>query len=105
LPKNGLVIYSGQVNCDETTRDKKILIDIEPLKPITSTLYKCDNQFHTELIRNGLDLYEKKFGFIIVDGKGALFGILSGNNREVIKHFTVDLPPKHRFNKNILALQ
>ena len=72
------------------------MIDIEPLKPITSTLYMCDNRFHTELIKNGLDLAEKKFGFIIVDGKGALFGLLQGNSRQVIKHFTVDLPPKHR---------
>ena len=38
---------------------------------------------------------DTKFGFIIVDGSGALFGTVSGNTREVLQKFTVDLPKKH----------
>ena len=38
---------------------------------------------------------DSKFGFIIMDGNGALFGTLAGNTREVIHKFTVDLPKKH----------
>lgn len=38
---------------------------------------------------------DSRFGFIIVDGNGALFGALSGNTREVLHRFTVDLPNKH----------
>lgn len=34
-------------------------------------------------------------GFIIMDGNGALFGTLSGNTRDVIHKFSVDLPKKH----------
>lgn len=30
-----------------------------------------------------------------MDGNGALFGTLSGNTREVLHKFTVDLPKKH----------
>ena len=30
-----------------------------------------------------------------MDGNGALFGVLSGNTREVLHKFTVDLPKKH----------
>uniref|UniRef100_A0AC35GFB1 ERF1 domain-containing protein n=1 Tax=Panagrolaimus sp. PS1159 TaxID=55785 RepID=A0AC35GFB1_9BILA len=37
----------------------------------------------------------KKFGFIIIDGNGALCGILQGNNREILHKFTVDLPNKN----------
>uniref|UniRef100_A0A8C4X066 Eukaryotic peptide chain release factor subunit 1 n=1 Tax=Eptatretus burgeri TaxID=7764 RepID=A0A8C4X066_EPTBU len=38
---------------------------------------------------------DSKFGFIVMDGSGALFGMLQGNTREVLQKFTVDLPKKH----------
>lgn len=38
---------------------------------------------------------DSKFGFIVMDGNGALFGILQGNTRDVLHKFTVDLPKKH----------
>ncbi len=34
-------------------------------------------------------------GFIVVDGNGALFAIVKGSSREILKSFTVDLPKKH----------
>ena len=36
-----------------------------------------------------------RYGFIVMDGNGSLFGALSGNSREVIHKFQVDLPKKH----------
>jgi peptide chain release factor subunit 1 len=38
---------------------------------------------------------DDKFGFIVMDGSGALFGTLSGNTREVLHRLAVDLPKKH----------
>uniref|UniRef100_A0A914YZ44 Eukaryotic peptide chain release factor subunit 1 n=1 Tax=Panagrolaimus superbus TaxID=310955 RepID=A0A914YZ44_9BILA len=38
---------------------------------------------------------DKKFGFVIVDGNGALFGTLQGNNRGILQKFAVDLPNKN----------
>ncbi|KAI3849282.1 hypothetical protein MKX03_001681 [Papaver bracteatum] len=35
------------------------------------------------------------FGFIVMDGNTALFGILSGNLSEILHKFTTDLPSKH----------
>jgi peptide chain release factor subunit 1 len=35
------------------------------------------------------------YGFIIVDGNGALFGTLSGSTRTILEKFSVDLPRKH----------
>lgn len=37
----------------------------------------------------------RRYGFIVMDGNGSLFGTLSGNTREVLHKFTVDLPKKH----------
>merc|ERR1712183_6466 len=50
--------------------------------------------FHTEAL-TALLSDDNKFGFIIMDGNGALFGTLTGNTREVLQKFTVDLPKKH----------
>jgi peptide chain release factor subunit 1 len=60
----------------------------------SSSLYLCDNKFHTEALSELLES-DSKFGFIVMDGNGTLFGTLAGNTREVIHKFTVDLPKKH----------
>ena len=120
MPPNGLVIYCGTIVTDEG-KEKKVNIDFEPFKPINTSLYLCDNkvctnclfgfyfanyttaifiridccfQFHTEAL-TALLADDNKFGFIVMDGNGALFGTLQGNTREVLHKFTVDLPKKH----------
>ncbi|KAG6727746.1 hypothetical protein I3842_02G139600 [Carya illinoinensis] len=55
---------------------------------------KLYNKFHTEALNELLES-DDKFGFIVMDGNGTLFGTLSGNTREVLHKFTVDLPKKH----------
>lgn len=93
VPNNGLVIYCGTILTEEG-KEKKVNIDLEPFKPINTSLYLCDNKFHTEALSELLES-DMKFGFIIMDGNGALFGTLCGNTREVLHKLTVDLPKKH----------
>jgi peptide chain release factor subunit 1 len=93
VPPNGLVIYCGEI-MTEDGKEKKVNIDFEPFKPINASLYLCDNKFHTEAL-SALLADDTKFGFIVMDGNGALFGTLQGNTREVITKFNVDLPKKH----------
>uniref|UniRef100_A0A2K6DG32 Eukaryotic peptide chain release factor subunit 1 n=1 Tax=Macaca nemestrina TaxID=9545 RepID=A0A2K6DG32_MACNE len=71
VPPNGLVVYCGTI-VTEGGKEKKVNVDFEPFKPINT-----------------------KFGFIVIDGSGALFGTLQGNTKEVLQKFTVDLPKKH----------
>ncbi|GAA5889364.1 hypothetical protein JCM6882_000722 [Rhodosporidiobolus microsporus] len=92
-PPNGLIIYCGTILTDEG-KEKKVNIDFEPFKPINTSLYLCDNKFHTEALAELLES-DARFGFIVMDGNGALFGTLAGNTREVIHKFSVDLPKKH----------
>ncbi|CUS22626.1 LAQU0S06e02300g1_1 [Lachancea quebecensis] len=93
VPPNGLVLYCGDIITEEG-KEKKVTIDIEPYKPINTSLYLCDNKFHTEVLSELLEA-DDKFGFIVMDGQGTLFGLLSGNTRTVLHKFTVDLPKKH----------
>lgn len=93
VPPNGLVIYNG-VAIGDDGRERKYNIDLEPYRPINSSMYSCDNKFHTEdlvpLLEN-----EKPFGFIIMDGNGSLYAKLQGDAKEVLQRFTVELPKKH----------
>ncbi|KAJ3126737.1 Electron transfer flavoprotein alpha-subunit [Nowakowskiella sp. JEL0407] len=93
-PKNGLAIFCGSIVTDDG-KEKKFTIDFEPFKPINRSVYMRDNRFHTEALQSVLEL-DAKFGFIVMDGIGTLFGTLSGNTREILYKFTVDLPKKHR---------
>lgn len=106
VPPNGLILYTGTIMTEEG-KEKKVNIDFEPFKPINTSLYLCDNKFHTEaraeaatsaaltdraarrapLTQNRQALSElleseNKYGFIVMDGNGSLFGTLSGNTRE-----------------------
>lgn len=93
VPPNGLVVYTGTILTEEG-KEKKVNIDFEPFKPINTSLYLCDNKFHTEALNELLES-DSKYGFIVMDGNGSLFGTLSGNSREILGKFSVDLPKKH----------
>eukprot|EP00466_Bigelowiella_natans_P002925 jgi/Bigna1/47246/estExt_Genewise1.C_110174 len=93
VPDNGLVLYCGTILTQEN-KEKKVSFALEPFKPINTSLYLCDNKFHTEALAELLES-DEKFGFIVMDGNGSLFGVLQGNTRTVLHKFTVDLPKKH----------
>jgi peptide chain release factor subunit 1 len=92
-PPNGLVIYAGLAS-ENGSGEKMIKIDLIPYKAINTSLYRCDSVFHTDELK-GLLTDNDKFGFLIMDGSGSLFGYVQGNTRTVIQKFLVDLPKKH----------
>jgi len=92
-PPNGLIVYCGEVVTEEG-KEKKYTIAFEPFKPIHTSMYLCDSKFHTEDLAELLES-DDKFGFIIMDGNGSLYGTVQGNHREVLHKFSVDLPKKH----------
>lgn len=112
VPDNGLVVYCGTILTDDG-KEKRVNIDFEPFKPINTSLYLCDNKFHTEVFRsdaisnylfilsltlqalNELLEDDDTFGFIVMDGNGCLYATLQGNTRSILHKFTVDLPKKH----------
>ncbi|KAG5475407.1 hypothetical protein LSCM1_03521 [Leishmania martiniquensis] len=93
VPPNGLLLYSGTVMTADN-KEKKLTLDIEPFKPVSRSLYLCDNKFHTEELRRMLES-DDKFGFIIMDGSGCTFATVCGDVKEKLGSFTVELPKKH----------
>lgn len=93
VPTNGLLLYCGTV-LTEDNKEKKMTLDIEPFKPVSRSLYLCDNKFHTEELHRMLES-DDRYGFIIVDGSGTYYAAVSGNVKEKLAYFTVELPKKH----------
>lgn len=93
VPPNGIALYCGEMMIEN--KEKKVTFAIEPFKPLTKFLYLCDSKFHTEALEDLL-LSEEKYGFIVMDGNGSLYGLLQGNSQSVLHKFTVSLPKKHR---------
>ena len=48
-PSNGLAIYAGEV-ADATGKPKKVTYAIEPFRPLNTSLYRCDDRFHTDAL-------------------------------------------------------
>lgn len=92
-PPNGLVMYCGTV-ITEDGKERKVNIDFEPFRSINTSLYLCDNKFHTQDL-NELLIDDEAFGFIIMDGNGCLYGTVQGSTKEILHKFSVDLPKKH----------
>ncbi|KZV83611.1 peptide chain release factor eRF/aRF subunit 1 [Exidia glandulosa HHB12029] len=93
LPPNGLCVFVGTI-LTEDNKEKKISFDFEPPKPVNNFVYFCGNKFSTDELVKLLET-DSKFGFIVMDGNGALFATLSGNTREICHKVSVDLPKKH----------
>ena len=94
VPDNGLAVFCGNITIDGTTKEKKMLFDFEPFRPVSRSLYHCDSRFHTECLEELL-ADEDRIGFIVMDGNGALFAAIQGNSKEILHKFAVDLPKKH----------
>ncbi|CAD8064027.1 unnamed protein product [Paramecium primaurelia] len=91
-PESGLVLFSGLAEFEKG--QKKIAYVIEPFRSLQLSLFYCDTYFHVEQLEPLLKL-EPIYGFIIMDGNGALFGTVQGISKEILKQFNVDLPKKH----------
>jgi len=74
-PSNGLIIFCGVILMEDNKTEKKVTLDIEPFRPAMAFLYKCENKFHASCLSYLLE-DDEKFGFLIVDGSGALFATL-----------------------------
>ncbi|OAD78476.1 hypothetical protein PHYBLDRAFT_154390 [Phycomyces blakesleeanus NRRL 1555(-)] len=90
IPPNGLVVYA-----DATPRKREkngdTKISFEPSKPISKTMYIRSNHFHIETLKKQLEV-DVEFGVIIMDGNSTLFGILSGNDRRVLREVRSEVP-------------
>eukprot|EP00792_Barthelona_sp_PAP020_P006391 TRINITY_DN2979_c1_g2_i1.p1 TRINITY_DN2979_c1_g2~~TRINITY_DN2979_c1_g2_i1.p1 ORF type:complete len:443 (+),score=138.96 TRINITY_DN2979_c1_g2_i1:814-2142(+) len=92
-PATGLCIFVGDVSTSDS-KSKKIALSHIPYRALNTSKYICGNKFWVEPLENLLEANDR-YGFIIMDGKGTLFGSLRGSVRETISKMSVNLPQKH----------
>lgn len=93
IPPNGLAMFSGSV-MSGVGREVKVCITFEPPKPLKTWMVRFEECFNVGPLEAMLD-ESGRFGFIVVDGSGALFGVVQGSSQEVVGRFSVSLPKKH----------
>uniref|UniRef100_A0A0G4I5Q0 Eukaryotic peptide chain release factor subunit 1 n=1 Tax=Chromera velia CCMP2878 TaxID=1169474 RepID=A0A0G4I5Q0_9ALVE len=96
-PPNGLIILCGEVGDDTTSRGKerKLLVDFEPFKPVQRSFYVCNSAFHLDPLRELLTSHER-YGFVVTEGNGCLIAEVQGNVKKTLFRLTASLPNKHR---------
>lgn len=93
-PPNGLVIFCGMIPHGGPGSEKLEIHVLEPPKPISVYLYRCDSKFVLDPIR---DLIAEKdvYGIIVMDRAEATFALLRGRTVEVLNTITSGIPGKH----------
>ncbi|MEM2873585.1 MAG: peptide chain release factor aRF-1 [Nitrososphaerales archaeon] len=97
-PENGLAIFCGALPLSPNAplgSEVLQLYEVLPHKPIQTYLYRCDDHFHLEPLREMIK-EEKIIGIISIDNTEAGLGIVSGNRLEVVDVVTSGVSGKHR---------
>jgi len=93
-PKNGLALFSGNVSENEGQQDFQVWA-IEPPKPLKIRLYRCDQTFVLEPLKEMLET-DEVYGLLIIERKEATIGILEGKSIRVLQTLTSGVPGKVR---------
>lgn len=89
LPDNGLVIFCGM-----TQSGKVEYFPVTPVQPLSRKMYVCDSRFHTEHLRDQLEVKDQ-FGLIVIDRESAAFALLRGNHMTFLRKLHSFVPGKH----------
>lgn len=95
-PENGLVIFCGAIPTGKGFGTEKIeLTSVIPPKPVQISLYRCDDHFWTDHLKEMMK-DEKVIGILAVDTSETGIGILTGDRWETIDTLTSGVAGKHR---------
>ncbi|MDP3727914.1 MAG: polymorphic toxin-type HINT domain-containing protein [bacterium] len=93
-PETGLAIFSGNISDKEGKSDIQVF-SIEPPLPLRMRLYRCDQTFVLDIIRDMADIKET-FGLIVLDKREANIGLLKGTQIQELTDMTSAVPGKTR---------
>jgi len=93
-PENGLAIFAGNVSEKEGQADINVW-EIEPPKPLNTRMYRCDQEFVLEPLKEQTAI-EEIYGLLVMDRKEATFGLLEGKQIKVLRRLTSGVPSKIR---------
>lgn len=97
-PERGLVIFCGAQPPEGGGPIGSEVIqvyEIDPPKDLTTFLYRCDDHFHVDILKDMLK-DENLIGFLAIDSKDAGWGLLHGDKIDVLSETGSGVAGKHR---------
>ncbi len=97
-PDRGLVIFCGALPPEgggPLGSEVIKVYELDPPKDLKTFLYRCDDHFHVDILKNMLK-DENLIGFLAIDAKDAGWGLLHGDKIEVLKETGSGVAGKHR---------
>ena len=97
-PERGLVIFCGALAPKEggpIGSEVIRIFEIDPPKELNTFLYRCDDHFHVDILKDMLQ-EDNKIGILAIDAKDAGWGLLRGDKIEVLTSTGSGVAGKHR---------
>ena len=97
-PERGLVLFCGALPREGGGPPGSEIVkvfEIDPPKDLTTFLYRCDDHFHVDILKDMLK-DDNMIGILAIDAKDAGWGILHGDKLEVLKETGSGVAGKHR---------
>lgn len=92
--KNGRAIFCGNVSDVEGQTDIQFF-SIETPEPLKTKIYRCDQTFVVEPVKDMLEAREC-YGLLVIERKEATIGLLEGTQIKVLQRLTSGVPGKIR---------
>ena len=102
-PKNGLAVFAGNASESDNKIDIKVW-SLEPPEPLKTRLYRCDQTFVLDLLKDMLETKEV-YGLIVMDRREATLGLLKGTLIKVVTKMTSGVPGKTRAGGQCTSLK
>ena len=93
-PKNGMALFAGNISDKEGVQDIQFWA-IEPPRALKVRMYRCDQTFVVEPLKEMLQVQEL-YGLLAIDRQEATIGLLEGKKIQVLRKFTSGVPGKVR---------
>ena len=97
-PEKGLVMFCGALPPEEGGPLGSEVVkvwEIDPPKDLNQYLYRCDDHFHVDILKDMLK-DDNLIGFLAIDAKDAGWGLLHGDKIEVLSQTGSGVAGKHR---------
>jgi peptide chain release factor subunit 1 len=91
-PPNGLAAFAGNTIAQENKTNIQVW-SIEPPEPLKTRIYRCDQTFLVDLLKDMMESKEK-YALIVMDRREATLGMLQGTSIKVLVHLTSGVPGK-----------
>jgi len=92
-PPNGLAVFSGNVEKDG--KESLEVWAIEPPKKLKVKIYRCDQTFVLDPLKEMLDT-DESYGLLIIERNEASIGLLDGKHIKLLQRMTSGIPGKTR---------